>query len=106
MTTRTRSMALDSIPSLEAADLQTPEKIGHVKVAICGILVEHGPITDDELIDHYTTRCGTHPAVPKVTPQSVRTRRAELVRDGIVRESPAMGWSKLGNRAATWEINR
>ncbi|TQK19114.1 hypothetical protein FBY40_1605 [Microbacterium sp. SLBN-154] len=99
---RTRALALDSGTSLEAAALQTDARTSRVQAVIMSILAEYGPQTDDEIVDRYNARAGAHPAVPTVTPQSIRTRRRELVVAGKVREADAFGFSKLGNRASVW----
>ncbi len=101
---RTRPAALDSGTSLEAAALQTNARTDRVKAVIMSVLAEYGPQTDDEIIDRYNDRAGAHPAVPTVTPQSVRTRRHELVIAGQVREADAFGFSNLGNRASVWTL--
>lgn len=101
---RTRAMVVDSGTSVEAAALQTDAQVDRVKAVIITLLNEYGPQTDDELVERYTARAGAHPAVPLVTPQSIRTRRAALVTLGLVREVDAFGFSKLGNRAAVWGI--
>ena len=44
-----------------------------------------------------------HPYFPQVTPQRIRTARAQLVRDGLVVEAPMLGHSDLGNPASIWE---
>lgn len=102
MTTyRTRPMALDTGTSSDAADTATSDVLGVVKDHIIALLTEH-PRTDDELIAAYSERTGS-PLWPRVTPQRIRTARADLVRDGQVRASDALAFSDLGNRASLWQ---
>lgn len=98
-------MALDTGTSAHAAALQTPTHTGYVKAAILGLFADYGPMTDDELTDRYLDRAGAHPHVPLVTPQSIRTRRADLTREGRVRDQGMLGWSKLGNPATVWGLS-
>lgn len=103
-TARSRPLALDSGTSTDAADLASPAKLGTVKTRVLDLLRER-PCTDDELVAEYLARTA-HPAWPVVTPQRLRTARAALVREGSVRDSGAIGFSDLGNRATVWEVAR
>ena len=103
MTTRARAMALDAT-SVEASALQTVDRVSAVQLAIIGILAERGPLTDDALADAYHARTVTHPDVPRATPQSVRSRRADLGKRGIVRATTIPGTSRYGNPATVWAL--
>jgi hypothetical protein len=57
-----------------------------------------GPATDDELVDriaHYWPEI-------QITPQSVRSRRAELVRKKMVEDSGEVGVTHNGGRSKVW----
>lgn len=57
-----------------------------------------GAGTDDQIIEriaHYW------PEV-QITPQSVRSRRAELVRKGLIEDSGEVGLSHFGGRSKVW----
>lgn len=57
-----------------------------------------GPGTDDQIIEriaHYW------PDV-QITPQSVRSRRAELVRKGLIEDSGEVGVSHNGGKSKVW----
>lgn len=93
-------MVFDTATSSDAADLASPNTLGIVRAAILEILRDH-PATDDELSARYNARGG--PRFPTVTDQRLRTARARLVRQGLVRDSGAIAFSALGNRATLWE---
>lgn len=104
MNARTSSMALDSGTSNEAGDLATAAVRDRVRAVVVTILKECGPLTDDEIVAKYSARAGSHPLVPMVTPQRVRTVRHGLVVDGLVHDTQAFGFSALGNRATVWGL--
>ena len=56
------------------------------------------PATGDELVSRYAA--AKHPSR---TPQRIRTARAQLVAEGLVRAAPEPGRSALGNRATLWQ---
>lgn len=104
MKLRTRSMALDTDTSSDAAEVITRADMNRVRAAITVILSESGPLIDEQIIERYEARAGDHPSVPWVTPQRIRTARAELVRAGQVRDAEMMAFSSLGNRASAWTL--
>lgn len=104
MTTRARPMALDSGTSADAAEVTPAAVRDRVRAVVVTLLREYGPLTDEEIADHYLARAGAHPAVPLVTPQRIRTCRHGLVVDGLVHDTQAFGFSKLGNRATVWGL--
>lgn len=57
-----------------------------------------GGATDDELI-RYARRCGV-----MQSDSGLRTRRAELVRLGLVRDSGRRGYTALLRRSIIWEV--
>jgi len=71
---------------------------GDTAQSILALLAEHGPLVDDDLLDLYLrSDC------PPRSPQRIRTTRAELVRDGKVRQA-GRGVSRYGNPARLWEV--
>lgn len=104
MNTRTRPMAADTRTSADAGDLLSKGGHDRLRAAITTTLTENGPLTDEEIIVRYDARSGLHPAWPKLTPQRIRTARAGLVRDGLVRDAEMMAFSSLGNRATAWTL--
>jgi hypothetical protein len=59
-----------------------------------------GPATDEELISRFRH---TWPEV-RVTDQSIRSRRSELVEKGYVKQADRFGVTDYGNRARVWEV--
>ena len=88
----------DPSPSFEAAQAITAEKLTDVQYRILVLLRILGPMPDDTLISYFTEY---YPH--RATDHSIRSRRAELVRKGLVRDSGRDGESKHGNRATVWE---
>ncbi|WP_454168133.1 hypothetical protein [Microbacterium lacticum] len=97
-----RPLALDN-HSGEAEP--SAERITEVQVVVLDILRTAGPVTDDALIALYESRAEHYPGVPKASPQSVRSRRAELVRKGLIRATDLAGVSRYGNRATVWALS-
>ena len=102
--TRTRAAALDTGTSAAAAQRAAAKVRDRVRAVIITILREHGAMTDEDIVDQYSRRAGAHPLVPVVTPQRIRTARHSLVLDGLVRDTNAIGFSRLGNRATVWGL--
>ncbi|WP_454130152.1 hypothetical protein [Microbacterium aurum] len=103
MSTRTRPMALDG-RSVDADLEQTPERVSQVQLAILGRLADCGPMTDDALIAAYAAAAAAHPEIPTASPQSIRTRRAELCRRGVVCATTIPGTSAYGRPATVWAL--
>jgi len=97
-------MALDAGTSSDAADVTASTDRARVRAAITVILREAGPLTDDQIVEHYETRARSFSSVPWVTPQRIRTARAELVRAGAVRDAQLLAFSTLGNKATAWTL--
>ena len=104
MSARARPMVLDNGVSADADATASRATRERVRAVITTILRERGALTDEEIGEEYAKRAGSHPLVPVVTPQRIRTARASLVRDGLVRDSHALGFSRLGNRATVWTL--
>jgi hypothetical protein len=88
----TSKQTADSIP-LERLT-KTPELV------IYG-LSTHGPATDEELIRVFRNRWPGS----RISDQSIRSRRAELVRKGLVRDSGSRRRTQHGQRSVVWEAS-
>ena len=76
--------------SVEAAKSQTKTKKDGDRLRILQLLAEAGPLTDEEI----GIRSG-------IGANTVRPRRVELVRDGLV-QAVGEGRTASGKRAVTW----
>lgn len=94
MNARIRPMALDG-RSLDAAIEQTERRITAVQSAIMRVFRERGPMTLDALADAYAAT----PNLPAASPQSIRSRAAELKRRGILATTNIEGHSNYGRPA-------
>lgn len=93
----------DPETSWNAAGKQDSGKVDLVKGIIHLLLMHCGEMTDEQLVREYNTYCSEYPSFPRVTPQSVRTRRAALVREGRVINTNTRGRTALGNTATIWK---
>lgn len=100
---RSRSMVFEPDGSIAAGARQTRSRVSHVQAVVLDLLREHGPSTHDELVGFYEGAV-TGRFAPPVSPSSVRSRCAELVRAGLVRPSSTVKRSRYGNPAAAWEV--
>lgn len=73
-----------------------------VQANVLHLIRTHGPISDDFLYQRYYHAALVSGAVIP-TPQSVRTRRAELVQAGLVQHSGLYALTETGRRAREWE---
>ena len=103
MSTRTRPLALEG-HSFEAGASQTSERVSAVQAIVARILRDEGPATDTQIYAAYQRRAASDGAVPKASPSSVRSRRAELGRRGIVRATNLPGRSPYGRPATVWVL--
>lgn len=104
MTSRTSPLALDTGTSSNADQTLSRAAKERVAAAITVILSEHGPLTDDQIVELYAEQLNAHPSVPRVTPQRIRTARSALVHAGQVRDANLLAYSKLGHRATAWTL--
>ncbi|MGF3057105.1 hypothetical protein [Microbacterium sp. YY-01] len=104
MSTRSQPMATAG-HSFEADTLADDETRSKVEVVILDILKRIFYATDDTISAVYSARAENYPGVPKVTPQRIRTARANLTRRGILIDSGQPGTSALGNPATVWTLN-
>lgn len=79
-----------SATSRAAAARQTPAKAGTDRARILAAL-EAGPLTDEQIADTTGIEANT-----------VRPRRGELVRDGLVVRVDDEGRTRTGSRATRW----
>jgi len=82
-------------PSREAAASQTPAKLATDRQRILDALERLGPLTDEQI--GKATGIGAN---------TVRPRRVELVRDGLVVAADQDGVTQSGNRATRWGVSR
>jgi len=88
----------DPSPSFEAAQSISTERLTDVQDRILVLFKIMGPMPDDTLISYFEEYYPN-----RATDQSIRSRRAELVKRGLVRDSGRDGKSKHGNRCTVWE---
>lgn len=98
------------MPIARSSDPETSheaaESVTHVRrsqAAVLGVLAFLGPSTDNELISDYEEGIAKY-GLPQQSPSGIRTRRAELVRDGLVKDSGKRTWLPSGRRAIVWEL--
>ena len=82
---------LHSATSRAAAGRQTPEKRDTDRQRILDALERLGPLTDEEIA-----------AAAGLLDNTVRPRRGELVRDGLVVAVDELGKTRAGKRATRW----
>lgn len=101
--TEAHARSTDPETSHEAAD--TVWNPTEVQAHVFRIIEEHGPISDTELAWHYGHEAVKHNwYVP--TPQSLRSRRAELVASGQIEHSGFYGLTPNGRRTRKWWVAR
>jgi hypothetical protein len=91
-----RTDPIESHLAAERASLRLNETQERVHV----VLKIKGPATDEELISRFRHLWPE----AKVTDQSIRSRRSELCRKGLVRQTDRYGVTDYGNRARVWEV--
>ena len=81
-------------PSAAAAARQTPAKVTGDRARILELLTAAGPLTDEQIAE----RLG-------MEPNTVRPRRGELVRAGLVQAVDEEGRTRTGSRATRWGVS-
>ncbi len=104
MATRTRPMVLGPDHSFDAYASQTEAGMGVVKAVIVTLLRNHGPLTDEQLVDRFEAYAWLHQSVPSVAASSIRTRRHELEIAGVVRALDEVGRTKRGSACKVWSL--
>lgn len=100
----TRAAVLDDTRSVEAFVAQSGQRVTAVKMAIIGTFAAWGPMTDEQLVANYNERRIEFPDVPKASPQSIRSRRAELRDAGVIAATNLPGKSAYGNPSTVWAL--
>ncbi len=93
-----RSRWSDPATSRQAAESVSLKKVTEVQRRILGCLIR--PLTDDELV----ARVQDLSPEQRSSPQSIRSRRAELVRLGLVVDSGITRPSQYGKAATVWRL--
>lgn len=92
--------------SWDAAARQTNTKTKSLQDDIEWILQNAGPLTDDEIGKHYRMLIGEQPFTYQwATPQSLRTRRSELVAQGRVVGTTEKRPSDNGGPSTVWMVH-
>ena len=87
-----------------AADRQTPEKRSAVMSAVISIVARFGPCSDEEIAERYEAWRFLDTTLTDVSEQSLRTRRAEAVRQSLVRDSGRRGTTRRGSSCVLWGV--
>lgn len=96
---RARARSRDRKTSEEAADSVTA--MTSKRKAVLDVLKRNGRLTDPQLVMLYEANYGEHSLLHQ-TPQSIRSRRSELVRMGYVRAFGKTSMDK-GRNYTVWE---
>lgn len=74
-----------------------------IRVNVLEVFKKYGPLTDEHLVAIYQNTDNYAAA----TDQGIRTRRSELVREGLIDVKPgAFGTTKTGRRCIIWELKK
>lgn len=87
----------DPVPSVEAA---RRVRVSDVQEKIFLLLAAGGSMTDEDLIRRFRQMWPER----RVTDQNIRSRRAELRRNGLVEAANDFGETETGNRAMKWRV--
>ncbi len=94
-----RSRWSDPETSRKAAESITLPRVTDTQRRILAALIR--PATDEELIARIADLWPEH----RVSPQSIRSRRAELVRRGLVVDSGTTRPTEYGSSATVWRLS-
>jgi len=83
----------DPVTSHQAAESVTNMRTLHS--LILGVLVSAGPLTDEGIAENFS--------YAMFSPSGLRSRRAELVRMGLVRDSGERKLTRSGRKTIVWE---
>lgn len=92
-----RARLTDPATSHAAAASVNRAELPYVKRSILTIMALDGPLTDDELWDIWQARMTT-----QISPSGLRTRRRELLDDGLVRDTGERRTLPTGRSAIVW----
>lgn len=85
-------------PSTSHAAARSVGKVAELQERILGLFEHFGPMDDRELVRRFDTY-----ASALATPQNIRSRRAELVQQGRVRDSGKRERGPSGRMFVVWE---
>ena len=104
MADRARARGSDPATSRTAAD--SIDDLSDRQSAVLFCLFEHGPMTDADMASSYPGLVERFPDLyPPQSPQSLRSRRSELVRAGHVIDSGQVGRSEYGRECIIWKAS-
>ena len=92
----------DSETSHEAAD--SVKDITDTQEFILDCFSCWGPMTDEQLMDTINPR--SKPMEHLISPSGLRSRRAELVANGLLEWSGGYGETRAGRRSRIWRVKR
>ncbi len=87
----------DPETSRDAARSVDPRKLTKTQERVYSLIKMRGPLTDDELVDHYLEIWPE-----SASPQGIRSRRSELSRRGLLVRLDRLGTSRYGRPCAIW----
>jgi hypothetical protein len=90
----------DPETSRKAAESISLSKVTEVQRCILALLRIYGPLTDEELVGTFQD---TYDDI-KASPQSIRSRRAELVRKFMVTGTEERRLTEHGGEATVWKV--
>lgn len=93
----------DPQTSHAAAAGLTPERLRVSQEAVLAVLTAFGPLHDEALVAVYREQTRQDPGLIWQSDSGIRTRRAELVRLGLVRDSGTKIQLVSGNFSIVWE---
>ena len=93
----------DPATSHAAAAAVTRANVTEVKAAVLALFRRHGPMAYHEWIPKYFRLAAEHEA-PAHSESGLRTRRSELVQDGLLRDSHRTTPTLGGHQAVVWEL--
>lgn len=93
----------DPETSREAAASLSADRMRETQQVIVDILDRFGPACDQD-IEVYARQLASLGEAPKQSPSGLRSRRAELVAAGIVRDSGERSKTSSGRSTIVWEI--
>lgn len=88
----------DPATSREAANSISQEKLNQTQERVLSIVRIHGPVTDEEVIAHYRQLWPES----RTSEQSIRSRRSELTKRGLILQAGKFGTTALGGKCRMW----
>lgn len=98
-TDREYARARNTDPPTSHQAAQSVRNIGEAQECVLAVLRGHGACNDTEMIRRYRT----WPGLPQLSDAGLRTRRAELVTKGLVRDSGKRVKLPSGRSSIVWE---